>query len=64
MDPLKQAKDSLVFYFTQIFNKAGLQFTEDNKSEVEQIIDLTVAGVESIMVSKYNMKESDFPEIK
>lgn len=39
MDPAKEAKSKLVWYFRMLAQKAGIGWTGDNECEVESIVD-------------------------
>jgi len=40
MNNKDQVKHLLIYYFRLLFEKAGLNFDNDNRSEIEEIIDL------------------------
>ena len=49
MDPLKEAKSILVWYFKMLAEKTGIQWNSDNECEVENSVDeiLRAAGMET-----------------
>lgn len=56
-DYQKQSKETLVFYMKYLFKKNGLEWSNDNKSEVEGIIDDFESHIDE-KLKKYDELES------
>jgi hypothetical protein len=60
MSDREKAKEMLVEYFERLFYECNLVFNNDNKNDIEEIVDLIVGAAEdSIMPTVYEKADRE-----